>query len=500
MSVQTAGRTVIDLGGRATVLEAVERLRDAPETDDIVLVLAAGAPVARNQTFLEVLRQAAGRRRFAIVSSDARARALASSVHVAAFASTDALERQELDQTEPLSAARRAALARPVRARRARISPLRFAGVFASLLAAGVVFLGVVGPAATVVVAPLSRSLGPIEFDLRAGPAGADMGAQTLTTPVTAKVVGTATGSRQELSKARGSVHFTNQDTQDVRVPKGTFVRTRGNVFFQTLEEKVIPRSQIILIPPFVTLGSVDIAVEAVEPGPQGNVAANTITMSDRSSYGVTNPQATSGGDSKKIPIVAQADYDVAVARSDDPLRAAGNDQVERWKKQVDPKQAVYGVSVKRTSVTPAADIVGKELKEGQPTFELTVNGDATGYSVAAAEPRATALAKLRAQADPEHDIDSDHAIVDVVVGPTVADDGVRWRVRGRASQFPRVNRAALSAALAGRPFGDIRDVVEQRRLSVVRVTIWPAWWPRLPLLDSRIDVRTEAPASAASP
>jgi hypothetical protein len=271
-------------------------------------------------------------------------------------------------------------------------------------------------------------------------------------------------------------------------------------VFFQTLEEKVIPRSQITVIPPFVTFGSVDIAIEAVEPGPQGNVAANTITTSDRSSYSVTNPQPTSGGDSKKIPVVTQTDYDLAVARSDDPLRAAGNDQVERWKKQVDSKQAVYGVSVRRTSVTAPGEIVGKELKEGQPTFELTVAGDATGYSVAASEPRATALTKLRAQADPEHDIDGDHAIIDVVVGPAVASDGVHWRVRGRASQFPRVNRAALSAALAGHGFGEIRDVVEQRRLSVVRVTIWPAWWPRLPVLDSRIDIQPEAPASAASP
>jgi hypothetical protein len=500
VTVQAAGRTIIDLGARASVLDAMDRLRDAPDGDDLVIVIAAGAPVARSPVFLEVVRRAAGRRRLAIVSSEVRTRALASSVHVAAFASTSALERQELDATEPLTAARRAALARPIRARRASISPLRFAGVFGSLLAAGLVFLAVVAPAATVVVAPVSRPLGPIEFDLRAGPAGAEMNAQTLTASVTAKVTGSATGSRSELAKARGSARFTNQDTQDVRVPKGTVVRTRNNVFFQTLEEKVIPRSQITVIPPFVTFGSVDIAIEAVEPGPQGNVAANTITTSDRSSYSVTNPQPTSGGDSKKIPVVTQTDYDLAVARSDDPLRAAGNDQVERWKKQVDSKQAVYGVSVRRTSVTAPGEIVGKELKEGQPTFELTVAGDATGYSVAASEPRATALTKLRAQADPEHDIDGDHAIIDVVVGPAVASDGVHWRVRGRASQFPRVNRAALSAALAGHGFGEIRDVVEQRRLSVVRVTIWPAWWPRLPVLDSRIDIQPEAPASAASP
>ncbi len=491
---------LLDLGAQATVLDAMDRVGAAGTGDELVVVIAAGAPVARNSVFFEVLRRAAGSRRLAIVTSDPRARALASAAHVAAFASTAALERQELDATEPLGAARRAALARPVRPAHAPVSPLRSLGVFAGLLGAGLVLLAVLGPAATVVVAPVSRALGPIEFDLRAGPAGADMSAQTLTASVTAKVVGTATGSRSEQTRAKGTARFTNQDTQDIRVPKGTFIRTRDNIFFRTTEEKVIPRSQITITPPFVTFGSVDIAIEAVEPGPQGNVAANTITFGDRSQYGVTNPAPTSGGESRKIPIVSQADYEAAVARSDEPLRAAGNEQVERWKKQVDPKLAVYGVSVKRTEITPPTDTVGKELKVGESSFELVATGIATGYSVAASEPRATAITKLKAQADPEHDIDGDRALVDIVVGPTVADDGVRWRVRGRASQFPRVNPAALSAALAGHAFGEIRDVVEQRRLLVVRVTIWPAWWPRLPLLDSRIAIRMEAPASAASP
>ncbi len=501
MTVAAApGRTLIDLGARATVLDAVERVGEAPAEDDVVLTIAAGAPVTRNAVFIEVVRRAAGTRHLAIVTSDARARALASAAHVPAFASTSALERHELDATEPLTAARRAALARPVRARRRGISPVRSVAVFASLLAAGLVLMAVVAPAATVVVAPVSQPLGPIEFDLRAGPFGAEINAQTLTANVTAKVPGNATGSRTDLVKAKGTARFTNQDTQDIRIPKGTVVKTRGNIFFQTTEEKVIPRSQITVIPPFVTFGSVDIPIEAVEPGPQGNVGANTITVSDRSQYAVNNPAPTSGGESKKIPIITQTDYDLAVAKSDDPLRAAGNEQVDKWKKQVDPKLVVYGVMVKRTIITAPGDVVGKEIKEGPATFELTATGAATAYTVPSVEPRATTIAKLRAQADPEHDIDADRAVVDVVVGPGVADDGVHWRVRARASQFRRLNPAALSAALAGRGFGEIRDVVEQRKLSVVRVTIWPGWWPRMPVLDSRIEVRTEAPAAATSP
>ncbi|HEV8230452.1 MAG TPA: hypothetical protein VGQ86_10870, partial [Candidatus Limnocylindria bacterium] len=257
--VPVAGRTTIDLGARATVLESVERIASSPADGDLVLSIAPGAPVARNAVFFEVARRAAGSRRLAIVSPDARARALASSVHVPAFASATALERHELDATEPLTAARRAALVRPVRPRRVGPSPLRILGVFASLLAAAVVLAGVVAPTATVVVAPVSKALGPFEFDLRAGPEGDITSARTLAGNVSAKYTADATDSRTEESKAKGVARFSNQSTQDVRIPKFTFVRTRENVRFQTTEEKVIPRSQITVIPPFVTFGTADI-------------------------------------------------------------------------------------------------------------------------------------------------------------------------------------------------------------------------------------------------
>ena len=86
-------RTVIDLDARATILEASERLGAAPADTPVVFVVPAGAPFARNPVFLEVARTLAGSRRVAIVSSDPRARSVAASVHVPAYASLGSLER-----------------------------------------------------------------------------------------------------------------------------------------------------------------------------------------------------------------------------------------------------------------------------------------------------------------------------------------------------------------------------------------------------------------------
>lgn len=502
MTVPVAGRTVIELGARASVLEAVERIAAAPAADDIVLSIAAGAPAARNGVFFEVARRAAGTRRLAIVSPDTRARSLASSVHLPSFASTAALERQELDATEPLTTARRAALARPVRVKRAAgASPLSVLGILGSLLAAALVLMIVVGPTATVVVAPVSRPLGPMEFELRAGPQGEIPGALTLVAnDLTQKYTQSATGERQEPIKATGVARFTNRFTQETRVPKGTVIRTRDNVRFQTTEEKVIPRSSLDILPPFVKFGTVDINVEALDAGAGGNVSANTITIADREDFAVNNPQATSGGEIKKFAVVTGSDYGLAAGRADEELRKAALKKVDDWKKAAAKGQIIYGPVTKVASVTGSAGIVGSEPKDG--TFELTVTGAATGYSVADAEPRTTTVAELKKRAEPGNDINATAATVDVVIGPTVDDNGVRWRVRARTSQFPIVQVAPLRASLAGREFTEAESVVKVQGLALVRIEVWPGWWPRLPFFDSRlrINVDTATSATSASP
>ncbi|MEO8633171.1 MAG: baseplate J/gp47 family protein [Chloroflexota bacterium] len=499
MTVPVAGRTVIELGARASVLEAVERITAAPTADDLVLSIAAGAPAARNGVFFEVARRAAGTRRLAIVSPDARARSLASSVHLPSFASTAALERQEMDATEQLTTARRAALARPVRVKRAAgASPITVLGILGSLLAAALVLMVVIGPTATVVVAPVSRPLGPIEFDLRAGPDGEIPGALTLVAnDLSQKYTQKATGERLEPIKAKGVARFTNRNTQEFRVLKGTIVRTRENVRFQTTEDKVIPRSSLDILPPFVSFGTVDIPVEALEAGTTGNVSANTITLADRSEFAVNNQQATSGGEIKKFAVITASDYGLAAGRADEELGKRAQLKVEEWKKAADKGQLVYGPVTKVTGVTASTGLVGSEPPNG--TFDLTVTGTATGYSVPGTEPRATTIAKLRQQADSDNDINETATVVTLVIGPTLEGNGVRWRVRGSTLQYPQVKDAPLRTALAGRQFEEAQNVIAGQGLELRSITVWPGWWPRFPFFDTRLRIEVDT-ATAAAP
>ena len=99
---------------------------------------------------------------------------------------------------------------------------------------------------------------------------------------------------RRAAQKAQGKLTFRNSATQIVSVfiPKGTVCKTEGepSVRFLTLEDGTIPMN---------TVGTVEVAAEAEEPGPEGNVQAGTVTVLVSNVplvAGVTNDAAFSGG------------------------------------------------------------------------------------------------------------------------------------------------------------------------------------------------------------
>lgn len=492
-------RAVLDLDARSTVLDAARKLAAAPSEDDLALVIAAGAPLLRNAVFLDVLRAQAAPRRVSIVTPEARARAIASSVHLPAYASLAALERHELDPTERLEAARRTALGGPRPSAAPRRSSRRIAGIAGSLALALLVLAGVVLPEASVVVSPAAQPLGPFDLQVRAG-AGGDIQLTPINSPVTAKIGGTATGSRTEETAARGSVQLENKTTDDVRVPKGSQFKTPDGIQFISTADATLQRSVIVPGTPFTLLvGKVTIAVIAVFPGPSGNVAARRITIGpDPNRYTVTNSEPTSGGESKKIPVVKLEDYDAAVKRAPDALKAAAEDQLARWLREPRAgQQVVPQVLVRQTQLTPAnVDVVGKEAA----TFELTVAGIATAYAVPDNEPKHTAVGKLSEAAAAGNDVDERAAVIDVKSVAITDAPAVTWTVSARGSQSKHVDLGRVGRLLSGHAVRDAERILRDDGLRLVRLDWVPAWWPMLPLLDGRIHVTKETPPVTALP
>ena len=477
-------RTVIDLDSRATILDASERLGAAPDDAPIVFVVPAGAPFARNAVFLDVARSLAGQRRVSIVSSDARARSIAASVHIPAYATLGSLEREELDPTEKLGAPRRAALA-SIATRRPTPSlgsPARAIGIVASAVAALALLLMIALPSAAVTVSPASVPMPGAMFTLRAGPGG-DISAQPLSATLAAKVTGTATGSRTEELKATGSVRFSNQSTDDIPIAKGTVIQTSDRIQFVTTETKTLPRSVILGIT--LILGEVDVAVEAVVGGPAGNVPANRITVPNRSAYRVTNPAPTAGGDTKKIPVVKAEDYTAATAKPnvDKALTDAANEQKTKWSGQLGGTVVVWVGSPSLTSQGGLSEVVGKEV----PTFDVPVTGTVLGFAVPSGEPTKAAAARYRTMASPGYILDERTAQFGSTA--TVGDNGVSWKVTATGTQAPQLDPTRIRGVLAGRTRDEAKTALEAQGLRVTDLRISPDWWPRMPVLDARIAV-----------
>jgi len=483
-------RAVIDLDQSATILDVSERIAAIGADQDVVLVAAAGAPWLRNRVFIEVARKLADPRRFALVTSDQRARSLAASVHVPAYSSVSALDRHELDATERLVRRRGAAPpAGTARLRAPRITG-RVLGIAGSLVAALLLVLAVLVPEAVVTVSPTTQPLAPLELQLRAAPG--EIERRVFSETLSAKVQGAATGSREEPIKAKGEVELGNKQTRSIRIPAGTQFRTSDNIVFVSTEEKTLP-SSFIFPPITLTVGKVTIPVEAVAAGRGGNVSAGRITAGPApNDYTVTNPQPTSGGDLKKIPVVQRADYVAAAsnARVGPAMRDRAEARLAEWRSA--PPAGMYVVprvytSTSPTSITPESQVVGKEVE----IFELTFTFVATAFAVANDEPKRTAVERLRATEAPGYTLAESSVQSEATLLPDDTNSGViTWAVKVSGSQIARVDSDRIRRALAGRSLDETGPILQDLGVQLQGdVRREPSWWPRLPLLDSRIRV-----------
>ena len=489
-------RTVIDLDARATVLDAAERLTEAPPDGDVALVVAAGAPLLRNAVFLDVLRGLVGPRRLSIVTADARARSVASSAHVPAYASLAALERRELDPTERLTPARRAAIATMRTAEAPRVTTGRVLGVIGSLLGATLVLLAVVLPEARVVVAPTVLPIGPVEVEVRAGGSG-EIGATVLTAQITARLPITAGGQRVVETRATGILRLRNKTTSDVDVPRGSVFSTAGGVQFLSTEERSVPRSVIVPGTSFeLFVGQVDVPVEAAVAGDPGNVGAGTVVNGPRPDrYTVTNDAPMTGGQITRIPVMRAEDYDAALAAAPEALRAEAQKELDRWvatpqQRQGVPLQVIQQVLVSQSALGPArVDVVGKEVA----SLEMTVSGTARAYAVSVEDFRGEVLETLAEEhLPPGRTIAEGTALIEPK-SVTVTDEGVTWAVVVSAAHMNPTTRDAIARALAGRPAGEVEAILAAQDLRLGSLDRAPSWWPLMPLLDGRISVSIAA-------
>jgi hypothetical protein len=280
--------------------------------------------------------------------------------------------------------------------------------------------------------------------------------------------------------RATGTVLFTNLLAQDVTVPAGTVVRTSSGSFpvrFSTLQDVVVP-----------ALGQASAPIEATQEGPSGNVGTNQINRIEGIAglaIRVSNPEPTFGGATQDVRAVSQADMDRAQELLTDQLL---NQAYEGLQPFLEPTEWMPSHSLAVQSVETSYN---RFLMERADTLGLHMRVLVTGLAIDEANARAVAYARLR-QSLPEDyrlvgsffelgemaetpEAPGDLTVYVTATGYAAAElnvDEVKRSIRGR-EQAQALDLLGTEFPLAERP----------------QLTVWPDWFPRVPLLPIRIAV-----------
>ncbi len=359
-------------------------------------------------------------------------------------------------------------------------------------------------PSAEITVTPQIEPVGPISFDVHADPAatGVDVDAgiipaTTLTIPVESEGDFPATGKRVERTAATGGVRWTNCDpTAAYTIPAGTVVKTSDGVGFTTDEQVFLP---VAIITGSLNLKcqTSEVAVTAVNPGPNGNVDAGAIKVVpakyNRTVVRVTNPSATTGGTRTEFTRVRQADVDAAVEQLTKDIQAEFATELEN-PSRVPPGTTVFPETAELGDPVPSVDpetLVGQETE----SFTLRMTADGTVLAVDPAPVQSIATQRLMDEVDPGYEIVDGSTTVEVGDGEVVAGV-VTFPVSGSAKQLRPVDGPALEAQVLGLSEADARAALEP--YGEVTIVLWPGWVHTVPSLQQRVTLVVEAPVDAS--
>jgi hypothetical protein len=354
-------------------------------------------------------------------------------------------------------------------------------------------------PAATITLAPGRETISvTVGLTADATLAAADLEANLLPGRLLEKSLeetGTiaTTGSMQKpVDKAVGSVVFSNLGSTPLTVPAGTMVSTSTGtpVEFRTTAP-----------------GGVDggvgaratIPIEAVEPGIEGNVRANTInTVSGALSFRVrvTNPGGTYGGGSQLAPVVTQADKDNLLAQMQAQAEAQAYDLLQA---ELQPGEWLAPESVQVFAITPVFDKFNDD--EGSE-LRLTLRSLVQGVALNQAETYEAMLAALRNSVPERGMLVADTVSTFQEPGVSALGQQVQFTMTATAEYVIPIDPSDVKAAVTGRtPEEAVAEL--QARWPLARTPeIYrdPEWMATLPNFGSRIQVRVEYAESLDGP
>ena len=480
-------------------LPAIRHLLEGAQAKQVLLVLPKGYQPLRDPLNLRMLRRSAEDLALdlVLVTQDGRTRQIAAKEGVAFVASVRKGQRGRWRRRSPRrSSAEQAAVDRMAGLRagwgdkgygdRAIVWAGRFLGlalfVFLLLLILG---LGaILIPEARITLVPFRQPVEAI-LQLRADPEVSRPNTASLTIPARVLEVQVertdqiATVSKRDApdATATGVVTFINQTVAPQEILTDTLVRTTTGT---TVRFKTVTTA---------TLGSgvgsrAEVQIEALAPGPLGNVPAATIneveTPGLRGKVSVINPAPTEGGGVKQVGVVTRVDMDRLKAQLFEELQQQAFLELQSQLNEQEflpPESLTYEIM---------SETYDQFLDTEADVLHLQMRILARGTAVDQANANLMAYDSLQEQIPPTYALESEEVSFDLDEKVRMEGRAVLVVVTASAHLVADVDRGAVRSVVAGLSADEASQVlVDSFALDAPpRVEVMPDWIKRWERLD----------------
>ncbi len=380
----------------------------------------------------------------------------------------------------------------------ARLKAYRYAiallgGALVCLALAAVLFI----PAARVRIVPAPIAL-MINAEISADPTISQVSSAQLWLParkVTREVNGTAqlkTAAQKAIPDARsaGTVVFTNQKNEEVIIPQNTIVKTSAGVpiRFTVVATATLPAG----------IGNrVEAPIQAVDPGPSGNVkelAINTIEGQLNVDARVINLKPTAQGNLRNVRIVT----------ADDKKKLEAQLMAQLWQQGATALTAELkpGEFVLPDSVSIDANDVSFDRAVDEPAdgLNLRIAGYAVGLAVDREDLDLLVRAFAQKQLQEGYELLPTGIQSDALGGGKYAYPAFKFPMRGVAYAVPQIDSAKVARALQGRTVRDAQEFLTSNLplAHAPEISVVPPGWFLLPWFNFRIAVYVETQAVGA--
>lgn len=358
------------------------------------------------------------------------------------------------------------------------------AGVMAVLVVAGLFV-----PRAAMTLSPDSQTAAVV-IPVRASAANTSV---ALSGEIPAKTISIVVSDEQTIpitslvsipqSRAQGVAQFTNLGAENITIPAGTVVMTDTLIRFATLTETSLLTGEN---------GIVEVRIEALDAGEQGNVDAGTIRVIEGTlglSATVNNPEPTIGGTNVNLPGATEEDR---ARLRDDVLNALFLQAKE---------QMLASLSEGDLLIEDTLDIQEVQREEFTPppgktaaTLSLSVQAEFVARYILADDLKSLASSSVMASIAPGFSPSSEMSfnVLDVPVTDTAGVTS--FRLQASQIALRDIDLMQVYNLIRGRS-PQAAAVAVQEALSLQnepQITITPSWWKWLPLIPFNISVEVE--------